>query len=127
MTQVIVKRKQDDELMHAGHKYVKKDVVNGKTRYYYDYNDGDGWSNKVGVSVSKNKNSTDVSLFNTKADGYYRKHQKGSTKKYGALTVNRAEDGTEYSVKIPTKKIKSVTKKTIKKGKERIKKLLKIK
>ena len=125
MTQVIVKRRREmseDELMHA--KYIKKDKVNGKWRYYYDYNDGDGWSNKVGVSAKKNAdNSTTVSAFNTKNTKYWDKHQKTSKKNYGPVTVSKAEDGVEYKVTLPSKqKIEKVTKKTVKQAKKQINK-----
>lgn len=130
MTQVIVKRRSTDELEH-GHKYIKKDKVNGKWRYYYDYNDGDGWSNKAGVQINKTKTGTNVELFNTKADRYWRKNEKTSTKEYGPVKIQRAEDGLSVGVDIPTKKIKKVAKKTVKeskkqidKGKKKIKKLL---
>lgn len=133
--QVKVKRKEiitDGELQHA--KYIKKDRVNGKWRYYYDYNDGTGysnrggkdtkqWSNKAGVEVQKTKDGTNVSLFNTKNTKYWDKHQKTSKKNYGPVTVNKAEDGISYNVTIPNKKkIESMTKKTVKQAKKQIKK-----
>lgn len=102
------------ELYHA--KYIKKDRVNGKWRYYYDHNDGDGWSNKTGIQIGKNKDGISISAFNTKADRYWRKKQKTKTNTYGALKVEQAEDGTTATLNISTKKIKSVSKKMIDRG-----------
>lgn len=109
-----------DELVHA--KYIKR-VPNGKGgyRYYYDYNDGDGWSNKVGVEITKGKGRASVSAFNTKADRYWRKHQKAKTTKHGPLTVERAEDGTTATLNINTKKIKATAKQAVTKGKAAVK------
>ena len=115
---------KDGELYHA-HKYIKRDMVDGKWRYYYDYNNGDGWSDKVGVTVGKTKSGISISGFNTKADKYWRKNQKAKTVKRGPLTVNQAEDGTEVTLNIPTKKIKSTAEKHISKGKKKIDKLFK--
>ena len=36
----VVKRKSDDELQHKSHKYIKREKVNGKWRYYYDVGAG---------------------------------------------------------------------------------------
>ena len=57
MSQVIVKRtnnQADDELMHAGHKYLSKKKVNGKWRYYYD-KDGNG-NSTIGDAIDNFKN-----------------------------------------------------------------------
>lgn len=138
MTQVIVKRSSElseDELMHAGHKYIKKDMIDGKWRYYYDHHDGDGWSNKTGVKVGKNASGdTEIEAFNTKNSKYYDKYGKTSVKKKGPVTVTKAEDGISYKVTVPNKdKIKKYTKKTVKeakkhinKGKNKVNKMLKI-
>lgn len=130
---VVVRRTNShNELEHA--KYIKREKVNGKWRYYYDHNDGKGWSNKTGVEVSKTKSGdTKVSLFDTKNTKYWDKHQKSSKKNYGPVTVNKAEDGVSVDVTLPSKKkIKSSAKKTIKqaekqinKGKKKLSKLLK--
>ena len=98
--------RKSEDVVHA--KYIKREKVNGKWRYYYDYNDGKGWSNKVGVEVSKDKGGTTVKAFNTKADKYWRENQSTKTKNYGPLTVEQAEDGTTATLRI--KKNKNVEK-----------------
>ena len=118
------KSKETNDVIHKKHGYVRKEMKNGKWRYYYDYNNGDGWSDKVGVSVSKNKNgNASIELFNTKNDKYYRTYNTTSKKKYGALTVEKAEDGISYKIDIPTKKISQISKQTISKGKNALHKL----
>lgn len=97
-----VDKETDDDIQHF--KYLKKERVDGKWRYYYDYHNGDGWSDKIGFEVGKNdKGNTEISAFNTKKKV---KESEYGPKKHGALTVWKAEDGVEYKVEIPTKKIK---------------------
>ena len=118
------KIKETDDVMHKNHGYIRKEMKDGKWRYYYDYNNGNGWSDKIGVSVSKNKSgNTSVELFNTKNDKYYRTHNKTSKKKYGALTIEKAEDGINYKIDIPTKQISQISKNTISKGRNALRKL----
>lgn len=114
-----------DELQH--YKYLKREKKNGKWRYYYDHNNGDGWSDKTGVEISKKKDGTEVTLFNTKNTKYWDKHQSTTKKNYGPIKVSHAEDGVEYTVKFSTKKLKSFSMKTISKGESLIKRLLQIK
>ncbi len=124
--EIRVRRKDEpqysDELQH--HKYFKRELKNGKWRYYYDYNNGDGWSDKKGVEIRKKKNSTEITLFNTKNTKYWDKHEKTMTKNYGPIKVSHAEDGVEYTIKFSTKKLKSFHKKTIGAGKALVRRLL---
>lgn len=114
-----------DELAHA-HKYIKREYRDGKWRYYYDFNDGDGWSNKVGVETKKNKDGVEITAFNTKADKYWVKNQKARTRKLGGVKVEEAEDGTAVTLNISTKKIKALPKNIVNKGRSIVKKLFKI-
>ena len=112
------------DMQHAKmHKYVKRENVNGRWRYYYDYNNGEG--DKAGVEISKNKSGgTRVQAFNTKMDGYWEKHNKTSKKKYGPVTVEKAEDGLGVSIDIPSKQqAKKVIKKYAEAGKKKFQKL----
>ena len=114
----------DNDMQHARtHKYIKRVNVNGRWRYYYDYNTPEG--DKAGIEISKNKNGgTRVQAFNTKMDGYWKKHNKTSKKKYGPVTVEKAEDGLGVSVDIPSKQqAKKVIEKYAEAGKKKLRKL----
>lgn len=117
----------DYYLMHGSHKYIKKEMKNGKMRYYYDYNDGNGkWSNKAGVEISTNGNTRTTTFFNTKNTKYWDKHGESRTIKIGPITIEDAEDGRSITIssKIKKTKVSNLNKRSISRGSRFVSRLL---
>lgn len=107
--QVIVKRRSTDELEH-GHKYLKKEKVNGKWRYYYD-------TDQLKADVKKAASEVSRTADNARYDVEYEALKLSNKKKL--YDVDKSYKGNSNLVR-KAKRITAVTPNTIKAGRNRV-------
>ena len=97
--QFYVIRKGDNDLEHAGHKYIKKKKVNGKWRYYYDIKDALGYDEQSAYKkATQDKDTatvrTGIAIYNRDSNFNIRKNN------HGKLNTKDLADMQEYNNKI---------------------------
>ena len=115
---VTVRRKceHDEEMYHA--KYIKREMVNGKWRYYYNYNDLKDRSNKAGTEASTYTTGTSAARSKTKKATY------SDIKSVRQGVAGKIENGVRAVTTLTQRSVKSFSTKVINSGKTVIQKMI---